>query len=371
MNGDFPELEEAIGRYQARVTSLKARLAELEVQVPFWKARWDSARDFAKRLDPNAIAWANWPVYYNISGAGLGYLNSWGGEAVEGLADYRGRLERFAREPTGAKEVREEIIYMEEERLGQIIEHTRENPDLVGGLSIFELARRLGVVWPSKHNFRIHKWHSTFRAYVSDLVARAEGGLFDYDRSRWGIKYIAWVTPTVGDSWRPRIAEQINLAQETYWSLYTELQNTRVELEMTIRALRDAELALESAELEKRRAEALEEAERLAAEERRRIELDSIARDLMLGYPEMDAATARIIAVEAYQAAIGAIEGRYIKALEIARERARLWAQKEQIPGEPTFGPVVGVVGWLEKNWPYLVIAGLGTGLAISLARRK
>lgn len=273
MAGEFPELEEAIRRYQARITEIKARISQLEGELVFWANRRDTAKEFAKALEPPR----------DITKVGLAYLNAWGDEAVTGLSNYRDALER-----------------------GETV-----------------------------------------------------------------------IVPTfVAPIWKAVIVYgQIPTAQGEYQSLYTQLQDTKLELETVARALRDAELALESALLELRRAEALEEAERLAAEERKRIELDSIARDLLLGYPQMDADTARIIAEIAYQAAIGAIEGRYQKALEIARERARIWAQKEQIPGEPVFPEVVGIAGWLEKNWPWvLLISGVGSGITyglVKLAKRR
>jgi len=331
--------ERDIADLETKVAEWQAKIIELERQVPFWKARWDSAKDFAKRLDPNAIVWPKWPVYYNISGAGLGYLIAWGDDAVEGLADYRGYLERFAREPIGEKEVREEIIYMTEERLHQIMENIQQNPDLVGGLEITGLEpfwQARGIVWPSKHNFRIHNWDPTFRALMENLVARAEGGLSDYDRSRWGIKYIAWVTPSVGDSWRPEVAGQIDLAERTYHDLYTQLRDAKDELERAKRRLWDARAAKEIYELAITRAIALRQAEVEAAKARHELELRTLE-NLKAAYEvllkEIEAARTQAIA-EAARQREEVIKAKESERESVAEEQRRIAEEYERLAAE-------------------------------------
>ena len=39
--------------------------------------------------------------------------------------------------------------------------------------------------------------------------------------------------------------------------------------------------------------------------------------------------------------------------------------------GPPPTPPIVGWRDWLEKYWPYLAVAGLGTGLVIAVAKPK
>lgn len=363
-------LDTLIENERVNIVSLQTKINELEKQVSLWRARWDTAREFAKRLDPNAIIWPKWPVYHNISGAGLGYLNAWGDDAVEGLADYRKYLERFAREPIGEKEVREEIIYMEEERFSEIIEDTRKNPDLVGGLNIFMLAQRLGVIWPSKHNFRIHNWDSTFRALMEDLVARAEGGLYDYDRSRWGIKYIAWAMPGVADSWRPEVAGQIELAERTYHDLYTQLRDAKDELERANRRLWDAKAAKERAELEIRRAIALREAEVYAAKQRYELELrtlDNLKATYETLLKEIDLAKAQAIA-EATRQREEVIKAKEKDRLAIAEEQRRIAEEAERMAAE-TAG--TEREEWLDKMRIALELAKDAEEAAITAAEER
>ncbi len=96
--------------------------------------------------------------------------------------------------------------------------------------------------------------------------------------------------------------------------------------------MRDLQLAKEAAEEEKRGALALWEAEYQAALERRRIEIASIARDIALGYPTMDAETARSIAEMAYAEALARGFTRLADAIQIATDLADEWSDKPVIP---------------------------------------
>lgn len=120
-------------------------------------------------------------------------------------------------------------------------------------------------------------------------------------------------------------------------------QNT---LEAKTRHMRDLQLAKEAAEEEKRGALALWEAEYEATKERKRIEIQSIARDLALGYPTMDAETARNIAEMAYSEALARGFTRLADAIRIATDLADEWADKPVIPHYTTrtiFCPACGI----------------------------
>lgn len=75
-------------------------------------------------------------------------------------------------------------------------------------------------------------------------------------------------------------------------------------LESKTRHMHDLQLAKEAAETEKLDALSDWESDYTAAQERKRIELDSIARDITLGYPLIDADSARDIAESAYNDAL-------------------------------------------------------------------
>lgn len=222
--------------------------------------------------------------------------------------------------------------------------------------------------------------------------------------------------------WGP-LETQVGETQAEYYTTNDQYLAARDTLESRTRHLRDLQLAKEAAEEERRNAIALWEAEFKAAQERKRIEIESIARDVKLGYPTMDAETARVIAETAYGEAITLGLTRVADALNIAMELADDWYKKQEFPHytretitcpscsstleitssdieehnrdlacplcntpvgrgvlvrvidvwvePPPPTPVVGIARWLKANWPYLAVAGLGTGLAITLVKRR
>jgi len=112
----------------------------------------------------------------------------------------------------------------------------------------------------------------------------------------------------------------------------SQLSSAQLSLEAKTRHMRDLKLAKEAAEEERRGAIALWQAEYYAAQERKRIELDSIARDVLLGYPEMDAVTASGIANIAYAEALARGFTRVVDALTIAMALAQEWYETHIFP---------------------------------------
>lgn len=221
------------------------------------------------------------------------------------------------------------------------------------------------------------------------------------------------------NSERARLQTEVASAQNDLSYYRSQLSSAQDTLEANTRHMRDLQLAKEAAEEERRGAIALWQAEYEAAQERKRIELDSIARDLMLGYPEMDAATARGIAETAYSYALARGFTRVSDAVAIAGDLADKWSDTHIYPHlttktiacsgcgatlELTISdipehnkelncPICGTYAdmgisirvitevptptpagwrdWLEKYWPYLAVGGLGTGLVIAVAKPK
>ncbi|GAI39673.1 unnamed protein product, partial [marine sediment metagenome] len=196
-------------------------------------------------------------------------------------------------------------------------------------------------------------------------------------------------------------------------------------LESKTRHMRDLQLAKEASQEEKRGALALWEAEYQAALERKRIEIDSIARDIALGYPTMDAQTAISIAQMAYAEALARGFTRLADAIQIASDLADDWSDKPEIPHYTTktiFCPTCGIMleitssdietdnrdlscpqcgasigkgiqvraievvppippiptppiaqpwDWLKKYAPWLAVAGVGAATIYSATRKK
>ena len=193
-------------------------------------------------------------------------------------------------------------------------------------------------------------------------------------------------------------------------------------LESRTRHMRDLQLAKEAAEEEKRGALALWEVDWQAAKERKRIEIASIARDVALGYPTMDAETASNIAEMAYAEALAKGFTRLADAIRIAGDLADEWEDKPIIPHyttktifcsscgtkleittsdierdnrelscpkcgfsigrgvqvrvielpEPEPEPEPVGLKWYEKYWKYITVVGAGVGVtAIVLAKKK
>lgn len=134
------------------------------------------------------------------------------------------------------------------------------------------------------------------------------------------------------NSQRATLQTELASAQSELSYYQSQLSSAQDALEANTRHMRDLQLAKEGTEEERRGAIALWQAEYEAAQERKRIELDSIARDLMLGYPEMDAATARGIAETAYSYALARGFTRVSDAITIATHLADEWAETHIYP---------------------------------------
>jgi len=126
--------------------------------------------------------------------------------------------------------------------------------------------------------------------------------------------------------------KQLATAQSNFTKARNTLSAVENNLEAKTRHMRDLELAKEAAEEEKRGALALWEGEYQAAQERKRIEIDSIARDVALGYPTMDAETARNIAEMAYAEALRKGFTRLADAMEVASDLADEWERMHITP---------------------------------------
>ncbi|MBA7496627.1 hypothetical protein ES702_07236 [subsurface metagenome] len=135
----------------------------------------------------------------------------------------------------------------------------------------------------------------------------------------------------------------VNHANTELSSSQTQLSHARASLsswehtlESKTRHSRDLQLAKEAAEEEKRGALSLWEAEYQAAIERKRIEIASIARDIVLGYPTMEAYEAQQIAETAYGDALARGFTRLADAIEIASTLAQEWWDRQVTPGLTT-----------------------------------
>ncbi len=134
------------------------------------------------------------------------------------------------------------------------------------------------------------------------------------------------------NSERATLQTELASAQADLSYYNSQLSAAKFALEAKTRHMRDLKLAKEAAEEERRGAIALWQAEYYAAQERKRIELDSIARDVLLGYPEMDAVTASGIANIAYAEALARGFKRVADALTIAMDLAQEWYDKHVFP---------------------------------------
>ena len=165
----------------------------------------------------------------------------------------------------------------------------------------------------------------------------------DIEQLRSGNKFliIAIVAALIGrckittdslNSQRATLQSNLASAQADLFYYSSQLSSAQIALEAKTRHMRDLKLAKEAAEEERRGAIALWQAEYYAAQERKRIELDSIARDVLLGYPEMDAVTASGIANIAYAEALARGFKRVADALTIAMDLAQEWYETHVFP---------------------------------------
>ena len=134
------------------------------------------------------------------------------------------------------------------------------------------------------------------------------------------------------NSERATLQSELASAQADLSYYNSQLSSAQDALESKTRLMYDKKLAKEAAEEERRGAIALWQAEYYAAQERKRIELDSIARDVLLGYPEMDAVTASGIAESAYAEALARGFTRVADALTIAMALAQEWYETHVFP---------------------------------------
>ena len=276
------DLEAEIATLSGEIVDVEGQISLWSGQVSYWRARWQTSNTFAQSLDVyNPIGALKF--YWIPVSIALQYLNTWGVEAVEGLASYR-RILEAGETPADIKE-----------------QWGKDYVKIVNGTPCLEvyvitspttLARTDTTVWPSQAD------------------------------------------------------DQRRVSQESYLLAQGELAKASDTLESKTRHMRDLELAKEAAEEETRGALALWGAEYQAALERKRIEIASIGRDLELGYPTMDAETAQSIAQMAYADALARGFTRLSDAVRIAGDLADEWADKPVIPHYTTrtiFCPACGI----------------------------
>lgn len=126
--------------------------------------------------------------------------------------------------------------------------------------------------------------------------------------------------------------KQLSLSERSLIEGKNALSSSKNILESKVRHMRDLQLAKEAAEEEKRGALALWETDYQAAQERRRIEVASIARDISLGYPAMEAQEARAIAETAYGDALARGFTRLADVIQIASDLADEWWNRQVFP---------------------------------------
>ncbi|MBA7627712.1 hypothetical protein ES703_35179 [subsurface metagenome] len=171
-----------------------------------------------------------------------------------------------------------------------------------------------------------------FPEYSSDIEGLRSGNWFIVKALVAVLIGHCYITTDSLNSQRATLQTELASAQSDLSYYCSQLSAAQIALEANTRHMRDLQLAKEAAEEERRGAIALWNAEYEAAQERKRIELDSIARDLMLGYPEMDAATARGIAETAYSYALARGFTRISDAVAIAGDLAAEWAETHIYP---------------------------------------
>jgi len=126
--------------------------------------------------------------------------------------------------------------------------------------------------------------------------------------------------------------DELSAATSELSSYTSQLSAAESSLESKTRHMRDLQLAKEGAEEEKRGALALWEVDWQAAQERRRIEIGSIARDIALGFPTMEAEEAQRIAETAYGDALTRGFTRLSDAIRIASDLADEWWDRQIYP---------------------------------------
>lgn len=216
--------------------------------------------------------------------------------------------------------------------------------------------------------------------------------------------------------------KQLSLSERNLIEGKNALSSSKNILESKVRHMRDLQLAKEATEEEKRGALALWEMDYQAAQERRRIEVASIARDILLGYPAMEAQEARGIAETAYGDALARGFTRLADVIQIASDLADEWWNRHVFPHLTTTRincpscaaeldltvsdilehnrdlvcpqcanfvaegfsvrwvfepngpgplPIIGIPDWLKKYWPILAFGGIGTTIIAGFALRS
>lgn len=323
-------LQRLIDEEEANIAKWQSRVSELNKLVPLWKARLDTAKEMLKQIGPGAIVrfshvtgTPTYVEYYDLSGeAGLRYLDAWGIEAIADIASMGGDF-RTAAEPV--PEARQDITIMSEDFLKRLMDRARNWGETIPTTSGW---------WPSKHDFRIHKWKPEFIAYITSLLARSKGEA--YWKGLYGVGTMAWIYPSTADKWRSGLLEQREKAETTYHSLYTQLRDAKDELERTKRRLWDAKAAKERYELAITRAIALRQAEVEAAKARHELELrtlDNLKATYNALLKEIEAARTQAIA-EAARQREEVIKAKEEDRLSIAEEQRKIAEKYEKLAAE-------------------------------------
>jgi len=239
------ELDRIIAEEQAEINKWQAEVDRLNVEVPLWKKRLDSAKALltAYQNYRKASPKARVDVPDNIKSA---YKSAWGTEAVK-IVSLAPPPNIYANTAGGKPrsiidEYKERFKSYATDRLKAIATHSRW-----GG---YDYTTGWG----------------NFRPAV-DMAAKE----LLWER---GIRYPDWLNViTTVETYISKLSSQVTLAESKYHDLYTQLQDAKYELEQARRRLLDAQSSKSRAELEIRRAIALRQAELDAAKARLEMEI--------------------------------------------------------------------------------------------------
>ena len=251
------ELDRIIAGEQAKVNKWQAEVDRLNVEVPLWKKRLDSAKALLtayqnyrkaspkERVDvPDSIksayksAWGTEAIkIVSLAPPPNIYANTAGGKPRSIIDEYKKRFKNYATD-----------------RLKAIATHSRW-----GG---YDYTTGWG----------------NFRPAV-DMAAKE----LLWER---GIRYPDWLNViTTVETYISKLSSQVTLAENKYHDLYTQFQDAKDELERARRRLLDAQSSKSRAELEIRRAIALRQAELDAA--KARLEMEERLLDQLKASEEM------------------------------------------------------------------------------------
>jgi len=245
-----------------------------------------------------------------------------------------------------------------DEAQGKVNTLTGQIKDLENQISTWRDRKNKAHTLGYKIQTQPYKNSTYVRPSYDDCMAVWAGYLTDYSRGSYGPNIYVRVCFKIDSTWTcmyrdentyalenvanneiSSLENELSVKRSDLFSAQSELFNAKSQLsyaqntlEADTRHMHDLQLAKEAAEYERTDAIHLWQAEYEAAQERKRIELDSIARDIQLGYPLMDAETARTIAESAYADALARGFTRVSDAMAIATQIADDWYNTHIFP---------------------------------------